>query len=251
MIHNRDPKLIHETVLRDIVTLISSGYRQYDDYGELAIWGRHSKHSFRSITKATSNLILTFPILASDQVELDAAIMLCKSHERKCAAMMHMLFSALSYSSDSENVYDYLKQFHKNIDFDEDDLNIDNFNSTMDDIADAAEESATPIYQSKQFNMQYLNEIQRDMKNLNFVREASINPAIESLWSKYDVLNEDHILPKDEYRKLGNAGKAAIRNKEVEIKEKERQYQEELERARANRNTTNTKIVQNPWQKKW
>lgn len=254
MIHNRDPKLLHETVLRDIVTLISSGYRQYDDYGELAIWGRHSKHSFRSISKATSNLILTFPILASDLVDLESAVMLSKSHERKCAAMMHMLFSALSYSSDSENVYDYLKQFHKNIDFDEDDLNIDNFNSTMDDIADAAEESATPIHDTNYFNMEFLNEIQRDMKNLNFVREASINPAIGSLWSKYDVLNEDdddYILPKDEYYKLGSAGRAAIRNTQKEIKEMKRQHQEELERARANRNTTNTKIVQNPWQKNY
>lgn len=268
MIHNRDPKLIHETVLRDIVTLISSGYRQYDDYGELAIWGRHSKHSFRSISKATSNLILTFPILASDQVDLEAAIMLCKSHERKCAAMMHMLFSALSYSSDSENVYDYLKQFHKNIDFDEDDLNIDNFNSTMDDIADAAEESATPIYQSKQFNMQYLNEIQRDMRNLDFVREISINPPIGSLWDKYDIVqearNRSNIPPKvpdsgwnamsqqerDAYSAAMRTYKRDTNATIDKLTDERNNYKDQLKN-QPKGSTTTTKVNEYPWQKNY
>ena len=262
MIHNRDPKLIHETVLRDIVTLISGGYRQYDDYGELAIWGKHSKHSFRSITKATSNLILTFPILASDLVDLDAAIMLCKSHERKCAAMMHMLFSALSFSSDSENVYDYLKQFHKNIDFDEDDLNIDNFNSSMDDIADAAEESAIPIYQSNQFNMHYLNEVQRDMRNLDFVRETSINPPIGSLWDKYDILQE----AKKPKNPLGvsvtkpdgtpytqdETNAYIIRQLKSRDKDKDNRISElEAKLKNQPKNSTTTKVNEYPWQKNY
>lgn len=255
--------MLHETVLRDIVTLISGGYRQYDDYGDLTIWGRHSKHSFRSITKATSNLILTFPILASDLVDLDAAVMLCKSHERKCAAMMHMLFSALSYSSDSENVYDYLKQFHKNIDFDEDDMNLDNFNSTMDDIADAAEESATPIYLSNQFNMQFLNEVQRDMRNLNFVREVSINPAIGSLWNSRVLLTEARKhknssiagrVPDRTWNSLNQQQqgdiKGAIRNATKDANERAINAEEKLKNMSKGSSTT-TKVNEYPWQKNY
>ena len=263
MIDNRNPKMLHETVLRDIVTLISSGYRQYDDYGDLTLWGKGSKHSFRSITKATSNLILTFPILASDLVDLDAAVMLCKSHERKCAAMMHMLFSALSYSSESENVYDYLKQFHKNIDFDEDDMNLDNFNSTMDDIADAAEESANPIYLSNQFNMQFLNEVQQDMRNLDYVREATINPAIGSLWDSHILLNEAknksyrYSQPTIDYLKQNDP--EALRNmihdrneaRRVEGLENDIKKLEDQLKNTPKGSSTTTKVNEYPWQKNY
>ena len=204
MTNKRNPKVIHETVLRDIVTIISSGLKREDDYEDIKLWGSGAKHSFRSLTKATSNLILTFPILVSSNVSLSSAIMLCKSHERKCAAMMHMLFSALSYSSDSENVYDYLKQFHKNIDFDEGDLNIDNLNDTMDDIADDIADESAKLINSPRFNYEVVQEFKADMKNINYPYiEESFNPSIGSNYDSKVLLEAQ--IPKSEWNRLVEA----------------------------------------------
>lgn len=163
----QDPKAIHETVVRDIVEIIADGIKQHNDYDDFVTFGKSTRNrSFRSITKASSNLILTFPVLISDQADLESATMIMKSHERKCAAMMQMLFSALSVSTDSENVYEYLQKFHKNLDFDSNDMNVDNFVDSMDTIADRVDESA--IEENRFFKEWAYKLIQEDMKNLGY-----------------------------------------------------------------------------------
>ena len=169
--YNRDPKVIHETILRDMVEIISDGIRHKDDYDDLVIWGKGGRHSFRSVSKATSNLTLTFPVLISDTVDVENAVMISKSHERKCAAMMHMLFSALCVSGDEENIYDYLKQFHTNINFDGDNVDVDNFNDAMDSIADRIDES---YMEDRRFKEWAFNLIQEDMKNINYTLSNDI-----------------------------------------------------------------------------
>lgn len=169
--YNRDPKVIHETILRDMVEIISDGIRHKDDYDDLVIWGKGGRHSFRSVSKATSNLTLTFPVLISDTVDVENAVMISKSHERKCAAMMHMLFSALCVSGDEENIYDYLKQFHTNINFDGDNIDVDNFNDAMDSIADRIDES---YMEDRRFKEWAFNLIQEDMKNINYTLSNDI-----------------------------------------------------------------------------
>ena len=163
----QDPKAIHETVVRDIVEIIADGIKRHNDYDDFVTFGKSTRNkSFRSITKASSNLILTFPVLISDQADLESATMIMKSHERKCAAMMQMLFSALCVSSDSENVYEYLQKFHKNLDFDNDDMNVDNFVDSMDTIADRVDEAA--IEENRFFKEWAYGLIQEDMKNINY-----------------------------------------------------------------------------------
>lgn len=192
--YNRNPKVVHETVIRDIVEIISDGIKHKDDYDDLVVWGKGSRHSFRSVSKATSNLTLTFPVLMSDTVDVENAIMISKSHERKCAAMMHMLFSALCVSGDEENVYDYLKQFHTNINFDGDNIDVDNFNDAMDNIADNIDES---YIEDRRFKEWAYNLIQEDMKNINHTLSN-------------DIISEHGI---DDYRVVkyrGNRGECQI-----------------------------------------
>lgn len=176
--YKKNPKVIHETIVRDLVEIISDGIKRNDDYDDLVVWGKGARHSFKSISKASANLTLTFPVLISDSADLETSIMISKSHERKCAAMMHMLFSALCVSGDKENVYDYLKQFHTNLNFDADDLNVDNFNDAMDTIADNIDES---YINDKRFKDWAYNLICEDAANLNYymdddlISEHSIN----------------------------------------------------------------------------
>lgn len=176
----QNPKTIHETVIRDIVDIISDGIKQHEDYDGFINIGKGARKSFRSISKASSNLILTFPVLVSQNMDIETACMLAKSHERKCAAMMQMLFSALSVSDDETNVYGYLKQFHTNLNFDEDDLNVDNFVDAMDSIADKVDESAD-IAENRLFKEKAYAMLMEDVKNLdytlpdNFISEHGIN----------------------------------------------------------------------------
>ena len=176
----QNPKTIHETVIRDIVDIISDGIKQREDYDGFINIGKGARKSFRSISKASSNLILTFPVLVSQNMDIETACMLAKSHERKCAAMMQMLFSALSVSDDETNVYGYLKQFHTNLNFDEDDLNVDNFVDAMDSIADKVDESAD-IVENRLFKEKAYAMLMEDVKNLdytlpdNFISEHGIN----------------------------------------------------------------------------
>lgn len=177
---NKDPKAIHETVIRDIVELIADGVKKHNDYDDFITIGKNKRaRSFRSITKASSNLILTFPLLISDQADLESSTMIMKSHERKCAALMQMLFSALCVSSDDENVYEYLRKFHKNIDFDQDDMNVDNFVDSMDAVADHVDESyEIPDTESRFFKEWAYGLIQEDMKNLNYYKNFDVNSSI-------------------------------------------------------------------------
>lgn len=177
-------QVMNETVIRDIVSLIADGRKQSEDYGDFITWGKGAKHSFRSITKASSDLVMTFPILVSDTVDVENAVMIMKSHERKCAAMMHMLFSALCISSDSENVYDYLRQFHSNINFAGNDLNVDYFNDTMDSIADKVDES---VYDTRQFKEYSTKVLQESLMRLNEIQPIIDQPINETSIGDYSV----------------------------------------------------------------
>ena len=168
---SQDPKIIHETIVRDIVEFIADGARKVDfEDGGLA-FGK-GKTSFRSITKASSNLICTFPVLISDTVPIEQGIMIMKSHERKCATMLQMLFSALCVSSDEENVYQYLQNFHTNLNFDDDDLNVDNFIDTMDSVADRATEESAKL--SRFIFEEATKMILEDHPNIDYVLSTDI-----------------------------------------------------------------------------
>lgn len=177
-------QVMNETVIRDIVSLIADGRKQSEDYGDFITWGKGARHSFKSITKASSDLVMTFPILVSDTVDVENAVMIMKSHERKCAAMMHMLFSALCISSDSENVYDYLRQFHSNINFAGNDLNVDYFNDTMDRIADKVDES---FYDTRHFKEYSTKILQESLMRLNEIQPIMDQPINETSIGDYSV----------------------------------------------------------------
>ncbi len=94
----------HESVVRDIVDILTS----VKDYDEVQCLTNQSKHrSFKSITSATKDLILTFPVLVSTDIDPETALMIAKAHEKKCASLLHMLFLLLLVDA---NVNIFLKK---------------------------------------------------------------------------------------------------------------------------------------------
>ena len=89
-------EFFHESVVKDIVDVITS-LKDYDEVQFLT--NSASKRSFKSITSATKDLILTFPVLASTDLDPANACMFAKAHEKKCASLLHMLFTAICVDS--------------------------------------------------------------------------------------------------------------------------------------------------------
>ena len=161
---------IHETVLKDIFD-IYEGIKGLSD-GELKnMISTHKKgNSISSVARKSNDLICVFPVLASKNVSIDAQSMVAKAIEKNCVAMMQMLFSAMPLST-ADNAFDYISQFHTNINKSAKMINLDDVIQVADGIVSKHEsfvEGAKPDYK-------ILSEVQRDMKNLNYYLEDEIS----------------------------------------------------------------------------
>lgn len=146
------PVYVHETVIRDIVSVISDIADETEP-----LRGLFSGTSFRSIASGASNLTLTFHVFMTENSSVESGRMIAKSIERKAVAMLQMLFSAICIS-DANNAIDHIKQFHSNIEFG-DDLNVDEFIGIMDRVA-TEESSGIDIINQKSYDM-----VMEDLRN--------------------------------------------------------------------------------------
>lgn len=155
---NNDNNTIHETVIRDIVDVMT------DITNSENLPGVFTNKSYKSITKASDKLTLVFPVFVSSSISIDTAVMISKAIERKCVTMMQMLFSAICIT-DADNTIDYISKFHGNISADE--LNVDEFIDIADKLGS--------IEESFSYNNE-VNNVLRDFKgNLNTTLPESIN----------------------------------------------------------------------------
>lgn len=124
MIDNNDKRAVHETVLEDIV-------EEIDGVGDLdTITGvfldniinrRRKATNFTSISRAASNLIMTFPVIVEESVSLNASRLLAKAIEKKAVTLLQALFSALSAQAlnSDENAFDFVRKIHGNLNIDD------------------------------------------------------------------------------------------------------------------------------------
>ena len=172
---DKDCKCIHETIIRDILDVISD----VKDADELD--GFHSKKSFKSIASASKNLTLVFPVIVSKGLTIDSAAMVTKAIERKCVMMLQMLFSAMNISN-SANAMEYIKHFHTNMKMD-DTITPDSIISAMDDLV-LSKEGAVSEYILHDPKTKRL--IENDMKNIDYVLPDSIS---EYGLEDYSIIN--------------------------------------------------------------
>lgn len=149
----------HESVVRDIVDVLTS----LKDYDEVQfINNAKANRSFKSITSATKDLILTFPVMVSSDIEPDNAIMIAKAHEKKMASLLHILFTAISVEN-NEDVFDYVKKFHSNI---------GSMNGTLDDYVESLDKLASTFGESYDQTLKIdkavLNTVLEDLKESNY-----------------------------------------------------------------------------------
>ena len=84
-------------------------------------------------------------------------MIISKAIERKCCSLLQILFSSAQVTN-SDNLQDYLKQFHTNLDL-KDGMDLDEFFGIMDDLVD--EEAIT-------VDKEMYDAIKEDMHNINY-----------------------------------------------------------------------------------
>lgn len=114
-----DQRIVHETVLRDIVSLIAGGKDTIDPdkIVDRITGNERNQFSYKNISRVAKDLTLTFPVIVSDAVSVETASMISRAVERKTVGMLQMLFSAIQVTN-AGSALEYLKNFHTNLDTD-------------------------------------------------------------------------------------------------------------------------------------
>ena len=199
---NTDCNTIHETVIKDIVDVITDVKDAEGIKGFLK--GRSS--SFRSIASASENLTLVFPVICTTNMDISTASMVSKALERKYVTMLQLLFSSIAYS-DVDNVNDYISKFHTNIKLD------NNFN--MDELLDISDklikdESATE--NSKRLMDNMINEAlikDRDKYKNKYLPSNVSEHAINDYKIMNNFYGENTILLNDNSESIEEARSAS------------------------------------------
>lgn len=185
-----DCDIIHETIIRDIIDIIND----VKDSDEIQLL-LNRKKSIKSIAKATANLVLVFPVIISNTINIETASIITKAIERKAVSMLQILFSAISIS-DSKDAFDFISKVHTNLKFDNK-ISIDDFIDTMDDYVKANE--SVEIVDPVTYNT-VKGIIKEDMKRINNILNMEINETaignyktINSPYSGIRVIKEDKL----------------------------------------------------------
>ena len=97
-----DCRQLHETVVKDIVDVISD-IKNFDQIDWI-----NNRNSTGSIAKRASNLVLVFPVMVSNSLNIQTAMIVSKAIERKCCSLLQILFSSMQ-TTNADNLQDYIK----------------------------------------------------------------------------------------------------------------------------------------------
>lgn len=167
-----DPNIVHETVLRDIVSMVSDFPIDPSKIAANLSSGNAGKFSYKNIAKATRDLTLTFPVVVSDAVSVETASMISKAIERKATTMLQMLFSAIQITN-ADNAIDYLKKFHSNINADKN-MSVDDWISFGNILGTFREEAGEDL---KNITVDMLNE----SNPITYIKEDNVIKTAEKM----------------------------------------------------------------------
>ena len=188
---------LRETVIRDIVELIGDikdgGEKVTDRY-------KNSKYN-SSISKASKDLIMTFPVICSNTLDAKDATMVSKAIERKCVTMLQLVFasSTLGY----KDVKSMIKDYHNNIDMGT--LSVDQYIDLTSNLVQDGKAVKGMFEGATERDIQrVIREAMRDLNKDSIVLEESVNPrSIQDfkILERYDQTVVVSEADRDEQRK--------------------------------------------------
>lgn len=157
---------IHETVIKDIMDIISDGIDAKDSLSGKSTGIQKSS----SLSKATSGLTLVFPVLGSKNNSYETNAMIVKAVERQCVSLLQIAFSAFNITN-TQDATQYIKQFHTNLGTGK--MTLDAFIDIMDEYVQ--ENGLLP-----KENAGMYKAVLEDLKNLSYyfgedISESSLN----------------------------------------------------------------------------
>ena len=176
-------EMLHETIVRDVIDVINS-VKSADDIEWVNRTGRVG-----SISRQASNLVLVFPVIVSNALNIKTASIISKAIERKCVSLLQILFASINFTDD-QNLYDFISQFHSNL----------NARLTLDDFIKFAgnmtESGKITISDEEAYNA-----VMEDMRNINYYLKDTFNEtSINDYISKTDMYGETHIIKESDHR---------------------------------------------------
>ena len=173
-------RYIRETVIKDVIDLLVA-IKDGDEDFLRKMRPKKDKYS-SSIAKGSKDLIMTFPIICSNTIDIKTATMVSKAIERKCVTMLQLLFSA-NCITDEKSAADFIKNFHNNIDMG---------NISVDDFLNYSNKL------SKEFNMgsiykeenDLIQNIKDEMKTLEFEVSLPVDSVNESSLQDFKISNK-------------------------------------------------------------
>lgn len=196
--NNNDPKFIHETMLSDIFNIWNAAKDFASDAKNKTIIDRYKSSGKKlaspmanssSIAKASSNLTLVFPVIASKSVSVNNASLVCKALEKDFVSMLQRLFASWQIvdGNDVGNFKDYLAALHGNISSKS--ANLDDIFTMLNSALDNDNERLT---------LNEANLIKNDMRNINYYLPTDINEtALTDYKVKIDAITESAAVSKD------------------------------------------------------
>ena len=160
-----NPRTIHETDLRDIITKIVNPVLDASEKFD-------RKHPSKianaySLSRATSATTLVFPVLVSESISSDSASMVSKAIERNCVSLVQLALSAFNMNGDVDNLVDFLRAFHVNADPKK--MDLDTFENIVNSIA-----SQSGINESCDYKA--ISAVAEDCRNnLNYYFDDDLN----------------------------------------------------------------------------
>ena len=106
-------KTIHESQLGAIMDTIAA-LKDLKDADVVNQQKKKPLSGMTSISKATSNMTLVFPVICSRGISIENASMVSKAVEKNAVSMLQKLLSAYNISTESDLI-SYIQQFHRNI----------------------------------------------------------------------------------------------------------------------------------------
>lgn len=107
---------IQESILSDIINVYDNVTADDFSLDKLLPTQAGGYKSFKSINSATKDLVLTFPVMFSRNMELATAELIAKALETKYANLVKMLLTAMAITNATDAI-DYVKNIHSNIQF--------------------------------------------------------------------------------------------------------------------------------------
>lgn len=192
-----DPRYVHETVIRDIISVIDDITDQTKSLSDRI---GNGTNSFRNIARASRDLTLTFPVIVTNKTSVETGSMIAKAVERKAVSMLQMLFNAINITN-ANDAFKYLKNFHTNLDTDG--------NMGIDDIISFANQLSTN--ESTGFKVTDKALFETAMSSFKKFREYTLSDSINEQSLNSFTINPDRNMVLQEGKKANFTDFAKLR----------------------------------------